>query len=54
MRLALLTLGIGLLLTAVVVLSDPLGVLVLLPLAMLVLVLAVAVYAIGKALDADD
>lgn len=54
MRLALLTLGVGLVLTAVVVLSDPLGVLVLFPLIMLVLVFAVAVYAIGKAVDSDD
>jgi hypothetical protein len=53
-RFALLTLGFGLVLVAIVVLSDPLGILVLLPLTLLVLVVAVAFYAMGKALDADE
>lgn len=36
------------------VLSDPLGILILLPLTLLVLVDAVAFYAMGKTLDADE
>jgi hypothetical protein len=50
----LLTLGSGLVLVAVIVLSDPLRILVLLPLNLLVFVVAVAFYAMGKALDADE
>jgi hypothetical protein len=52
-RFAVVTLVAGLLLVAVIVLSDPLGILILPWIAMLVLVLAVAVYAVAKAIDED-
>jgi hypothetical protein len=53
MRFALLTLGVGLAVMAAVVLSDPLGIVVVFPLTLLVIVIAVAVYAVGKTLGAD-
>ena len=54
MRYALLTLGVGLLVVAVVVVNDPAWILVLPFLLLLVLVFAVAVYAISKASDEDQ
>jgi hypothetical protein len=53
-RFAVIVLIVGLLFVGVVFLSDPLGILILPWLAMLVLVLAVGVYAVGKALDDDS